>query len=287
MTEKPKMGQILVYTPDSQMRTPGLLFKSMWQDLKGSHELARRLFIRDITAQYRQSIFGILWAFVPPLITSVIFILLQSNNVLNIGETEVPYPVYVLVGTILWQVFSESLNAPLKSVTASKTLLAKIYFPRESLIIAAIYTTIFNLIIKMILLVILLIYFHVQLTWGLLFAVIPIFMLLFLGIGLGLLVTPFGMLYTDVAIMLPIIVQLGFFVTPVVYPPPESFPLSLIATLNPVSPFLIAARDLITLGTMTKFNAFIIDTVFTLLILLMAWLLYRVSLPVIIERMSA
>jgi lipopolysaccharide transport system permease protein len=94
----------------------------MWQDLKSSRELAWRLFVRDITAQYRQSIFGIFWAFVPPLITSLVFILLQSNNILNIGETDIPYPVYVLVGTILWQLFSESLNAPLKN-SSGKDLL--------------------------------------------------------------------------------------------------------------------------------------------------------------------
>ena len=103
---------LVVYETTSQIRTPGLLLRSMWQDVKASRELSWRLFVRDLSAQYRQSLLGVFWAFVPPIITSVIFIVLQSRNIVNFGETDIPYPVYVLVGTILWQLFTESLNAP-------------------------------------------------------------------------------------------------------------------------------------------------------------------------------
>lgn len=68
---------VVVYTPASQVRNPGVLLRSMWRDLKDSRELAWRLFVRDISAQYRQSLLGIFWAFAPPVITSVIFIILQ------------------------------------------------------------------------------------------------------------------------------------------------------------------------------------------------------------------
>jgi lipopolysaccharide transport system permease protein len=95
------------------------------------------------------------------------------------------------------------------------------------------------------------------------------------------------MLYTDIGTAIPIFIQLFFFVTPVVYPPPEEFPFSLIAILNPVSPLLIAARDLITTGTISNPIAFTIMSGLTLILLLAAWVIYRLSLPIIIERMSA
>ena len=106
----------VVYTPESQMRTPGLLIRSMLRDIKASRELAWRLFLRDISAKYRQSILGVFWAFFPPIVAGLVFIILQSKKVVNFGETDIPYPVFVLVGMTLWQLFVESLNAPLSAV---------------------------------------------------------------------------------------------------------------------------------------------------------------------------
>ncbi len=278
---------VTIYTPDSQMSSPGQLFRSMWHDIKASRELAWRLFIRDISAQYRQSLLGVVWAFVPPIITSIIFIILQSRKVVNFGETDIPYPVYVLIGTILWQLFVESLNAPLKSVVMAKPMLAKINFPREALIVSAIYTVVFNLLIKLVVVGIILAIFKVSLTWMILFAPVAMLMLMLFGIAVGLLLTPLGVLYTDISTSLPIAVQLFFFVTPVVYPPPQSFPFSLLATLNPVSPLLIAARDAITKGIISNSVPFLVVSGLTVALLLFGWIIFRVALPIIIERMSA
>lgn len=278
---------VVRYSSESQMRTPGRLVRSMLADVAASRELSWRLFIRDLNAQYRQSLFGVIWAFIPPIVTSLIFIVLNSRKVIDFGDVGIPYAAYVLVGTILWQIFSESLNAPLKSVTAAQQLLAKVNFPREALIISAIYLTVFNSLIKGLVIGAVIIIFRLQPGWGILFAPLAIMMLILLGIALGLLVTPIGMLYTDVATSLPIIVQLAFFVTPVVYPPPQNFPFSLIAVLNPVSPLLIAARDLLTTGTLTNPLAVALVSGFVLLALLLGWLIYRVALPILIERMSS
>lgn len=259
----------------------------MWRDLKASRELSWRLFVRDISAQYRQSFFGVIWAFVPPIVTSIIFIFLQSRNIVNFGETDIPYPVYVLVSVVLWQLFSESLNGPLKSVTAAKPLLAKINFPREALIISAFYMILFNMMIKLLIIGVVFVLFDLTPTWGLLFAPFAVLMLSLLGFAVGLALTPVGMLYTDIASSIPIFIQLFFFLTPVVYPVPEDFPFSLIAVLNPISPLLIAARDLITVGTISNPVAFTVVSVLTLVLLLVTWVTYRLSLPIIIERMSA
>jgi lipopolysaccharide transport system permease protein len=259
----------------------------MWQDFRASRELSWRFFVRDLFAQYRQSLFGVVWAFIPPIVTSLIFIFLQSRNIVNFGETDIPYPVYVLVSVVLWQIFAESLNAPLKSITAAKPLLTKINFPREALIISAFYMTLFNMVIKLSIIVVFILIFRLPVTWGLLFAPLAVLMLDLLGFSIGLILTPVGMLYTDIGSAIPIFIQLFFFVTPVVYPPPQEFPFSLIAIVNPVSPLLIAARDLITVGTISNPIAFTLTSGMTLMLLLVAWLIYRLSLPIIIERMSA
>lgn len=259
----------------------------MLSDLKASRELSWQLFIRDLNALYRQSLFGVVWAFIPPIVTSLIFIVLNNRRIIDFGDVGIPYAAYVLIGTMLWQIFSESLNAPLKSVTAAQQLLAKVNFQREALILSAFYLTVFNSLIKGVVIAVVVFAFRLQPDWGIFFAPLAILMLIILGITLGLLVTPIGMLYTDVATSLPIIVQLAFFVTPVVYPPPQSFPFSLIAFLNPVSPLLIAARDLLTTGTLSNPLAVAVISVLTILGLLIAWLIYRVALPIIIERLSS
>jgi lipopolysaccharide transport system permease protein len=277
----------VVYTPASQMRTPGLLIRSMFKDLAGSRELAWRLFIRDVSAQYRQSILGIFWAFLPPILSGIVFIILQSKKVVNFGATDIPYPVFVLVGTTLWQVFSESINAPLKSVAMAKPMLAKINFPREALFVSAFYQTVFNFLIKSVIIIGVLLIFKVQITAGLLLAPFAILMLILFGMSLGLFLTPIGTLYTDIQQGLMVFLQFWFFVTPVVYPPPQTFPYSLIATLNPVSHLLSGARDLITKGQISNIEPFLFISGLTLIAVFVSWLIYRVALPILIERMSS
>ena len=92
-----------VYSPEPILHHPLILFREMWRDLLASRELAWRLFARNIKAMYRQTALGYAWAFLPPLMTTAIWVLIQRAKILSVGETNVPYPVYVLVGTIIWQ----------------------------------------------------------------------------------------------------------------------------------------------------------------------------------------
>jgi lipopolysaccharide transport system permease protein len=277
----------VIYTPESQIRTLKKLFPAMWRDLKASRELAWRLFVRDISVRYRQSIFGILWAFLPPIATGLVFIILQSNKVVNFGDVDIPYPVFALVGTTLWQIFVDSLNIPLKTVLAAKPMLAKINFPREALIVSAFYDILFNLLIKSTVIAGVFVFFNIPITMGLLYGLFAILILILLGMAFGLLITPLGILYTDVSSGLMIITQFLFFVTPVVYPAPKTFPYSLVATINPISPVLDGARDLLTKGAIETWFPLLLVSIISVGIFLLSWIMYRLSLPIIIERMSA
>ena len=281
-----KLPQV-IYTPDSQLRHPLQLLRSMWRDLMASRELAWRLMVRDISAQYRQSIFGILWAFIPPIATALVFVVLNSRKIINIGETNIPYPAFVMFGTVLWQVFVDSLNAPLKAVTASKAMLAKINFPKEALILSGIGQTLFNLSIKLLILIAVFIIFKMPMSWGVPLSLLAIMDLVLLGITFGLLITPIGVLYTDIAQGLTVITGFWFFITPVVYPPPTSFPFSLLAILNPVSPILAGARDLATEGVLRNPIPFFVVTFLSIVVLFITWVVYRLSIPILVERMSA
>lgn len=277
----------VTYTPESQLRQPRHLLLSMWHDLLASKELAWRLMIRDISAQYRQSFLGILWAFLPPIAMALVFVVLNSRKVVNIGETHIPYPAFVIFGTVLWQVFVDSLNAPLKVVTASKPMLAKINFPKEALILSGLGQTLFNLGIKLIILIVVFFVFKIPITWGIPLSLLAILVLVLLGTTFGLLITPIGVLYTDISQGLTVVTGLWFFITPVVYPPPTSFPFSLLAVLNPVSPILVGVRDLATQGVLHNPIPFFVVTSVMLVTLAVTWVIYRLAVPILVERMSA
>ncbi len=139
----------------------------MFRDLIAGRELAWRLAVRDISAQYRQTALGLLWAFIMPLAHTLIWIFLSSSGIVTIRDTALPYPVYVFTGTMIWAIFMDAVNAPLQQTTANKQMLAKINFPREALVVSGIYQTLFNGAIRIILLLSVLMLFKIYPGWTL------------------------------------------------------------------------------------------------------------------------
>ncbi len=278
---------LAVYTPISRRGTAGSRLKAMGRDLMAARSLAWRLMRRDISAQYRQSVLGVLWLLLSPLATALIFIILQGRNVLNLGETAIPYPVYAMMGTILWQLFAASFSAPLLAVSGNQDILAKVNFPRESLILAAGGRLIFELLVKMVMLAIVMVIFRSPVAWGALLSPAAMLALILLGLALGLLITPVATLYKDVSLALPHVIMLWFLITPAVYPAPDSGLFGLIMKLNPVAPLLTAARDLATLGALPDPWPCLWVTAGALVLLVLSWTSYRIAMPILIERMNA
>src|SRR4029453_10593841 len=153
---------------------------------------------------------------------------------------------FVMTGTMLWQSFIDALNSPLKQTNAARAMLAKINFPKEALLLAGLAEALWNLAIRLMLLIPVLGFLGVPFTRSLALAPIGICGLMLLGIAIGLLITPVGLLYTDVARGVGVAATFGMFLTPVIYPPPTSGWGGLIAAWNPISPVLVTARDWLT-----------------------------------------
>lgn len=276
-----------VYTSESRMRHPFKLFKEMGRDLLASQELAWRLLVRDINAQYRQSFLGIFWAFIPPIITAAGFTFAKSNGVINIGNTELPYPAYVMFSMTLWQTFTEALNGPLQAVNDAKSMLARINFPHEALILAKLGEVFFNFGIKLILIMGLFTWFHIPVTWSLILAPVALIHLVLLGTFIGLLLAPMGALYQDFSRGLTLITGFWLFLTPVVYPVPSNGVFGSIVKLNPVTPLLVTTRELATTGFISDPQGFWVASLIAILGLLLAWIIYRLAMPFVIERISS
>ena len=142
-----------IYTPQSPLRHPRRMASQMARDLVNSRELAWRLFIRDVSAQYRASMLGYLWVFIPPLVASLPFIYLNAQGVVRIGATPIPYAAYAVVGTTIWQVFVDALNAPLRAVMQARSMLTRINLPREAILLSALAQVALGLLVRLCLLV--------------------------------------------------------------------------------------------------------------------------------------
>jgi len=279
--------QMTVYTPDSSLARPGKLIANMFRDLIASRELAWRLAVRDISAQYRQAFLGILWAFILPLANTLIWVFLSGSGMVKISETALPYPVYVFTGSMVWAILMDAVNAPLQQTTAAKAMLAKLNFPRESLIVSGIYQTFFNAVIKVALLLTVLPFMGIELGWSLLLFPIGLVSLILVGTAMGLLLTPIGVLYADVGKALPLLMQFLMFLTPVVFPMPKEGFAALIFELNPLTPIVLATRHWLVGMPTDQLSGFLLVTVCALGALSLVWVIYRLAMPILIERMSA
>lgn len=276
-----------IYTPDSSLASPAKMLRDMFRDLAVGKELAWHLAVRDISAQYRQAFLGLLWAFILPLANTLAWIFLNSSGVVKISDTALPYPVYVFTGTMLWAIFMDALNAPLQQTTAAKAMLAKLNFPREALILSGLYQTFFNALIKISLLVLALVLAGINPGWNALLFPLGLFSLILVGTVLGLLITPVGLLYTDIGKGLPLLVQFLMYVTPVVYPMPKDGWTALLLSVNPLTPLILTARDWLTGVTPEYLGYFCVVNLVALALFLVVWGVYRLAMPILIERMSA
>jgi len=277
----------VVYTPESLLRHPIQLFKQMGRDLLASRELAWRLMVRDISAQYRQSFLGVIWAFLPPIVMAAGFTLASDAGAIAIDTTDLPYPAYVMFSMALWQTFVEALNGPVQAVTVAKPMLAKVNFPREAIILAKLGEVFFNFAIKLILIVGLFIWFRVPVSWTAILAPVALIHLILFGTFIGVLLAPLGVLYQDVSKGLTMITGFWLFLTPVVYPVPGEGTFGSLVRLNPVTPLLVTTRELATTGVISDPTRFWIASIITVVGLLLTWVAFRLAMPFVIERVSS
>lgn len=279
--------RVITYTPDSALVTPKAMIRDMFRDLVASRELAWRLAIRDISAQYRQAFLGIMWAFILPLANTLAWLFLSGSGMITVSETLLPYPVYVFSGSMLWAILMDAINAPLQQTTAAKAMLAKLNFPRESLVISGIYQTLFNAGIKIVLLLAVLLFMGIYPSWYLLLFPLGLLSLVLVGTAIGLLLTPVGVLYSDIGKGLPLLMQFLMYLTPVVFPMPKDGIAAIIYTINPLTPIILTTRDWLT-GIPSEYLAgFLFINFLALLLLIVVWVVFRLAMPILIERMSA
>jgi lipopolysaccharide transport system permease protein len=283
--------QISIYSSESALRQPLRLLRELFRDLAQGRQLGFALAVRDLKAQYRQSLLGIVWAFGPPIFLAVMLTVAKSNRLYNPGLTTLPFPAYVLISTSLWQIFTASLSGPMTALQSNKGLLTKVRFPREAVIFADLYKICFTASIQLVLIAGTFIWFHIPVKPSMIFAPFALLSLVVLGTSLGLFLAPLGTLYRDVANSMQIITLVWLTITPVTYPYPKPGVMEgVFATtvrLNPVTPLLVTVRELAAGEPLTLLPQFFLVVGLALALLLLGLVVLRVSIPLLIERWSA
>lgn len=276
--------QIKTYKPTSSHLKFTDLVKEMFYDLKSSRDLAWRLTVRDFKGQYRQSILGAFWAFITPLMSAVVWIFLNASGAVKIADAGIPYAAFVFTGTMLWSILAESTNMPLQQTTAAKGIMNKINFPKEALLLAGLYKIAANSGIKTILIIVALLFFGIIPGMQILFVPVVVAGIVLFGFSLGLLVTPLGMLYTDVGRAIPMAMQLLMYLSPVVYVAQKEGWLGKIIQWNPTTTLVVNGRSAFTGLPFEGLPYFGILSVIMLVVLFIGWFFYRFSIPIIVER---
>jgi lipopolysaccharide transport system permease protein len=283
----PDARAIVTYTPESGLNRPVALLREMWDDLPVARQLAWRLMLRDLRAQYRQSILGFAWAFLPAMATAIGFSLANRAQVLNIGETDLPYPVYVLLSMVLWQSFVASMNGPLTAIASAKAMISRVKFPRESIILAKLGEELFNLCVKLVPVSLALIWFRVPIAPTIVLAPLGLMALMGFGAMIGALLTPMGVMYQDIGRGMTLVAGGWMLLTPVVYPLPGPGTFGTIVRLNPVTPLLLTTRELATTGNLSMPMGFVAVVGLMALAALPVWVVFRLAMPYAIERVTS
>jgi lipopolysaccharide transport system permease protein len=186
-----------------------------WLDLWRYRELFQVLAWRDISVRYKQTIIGAAWALIRPFLTMVVFTVVFGRLAKLPSDGSAPYALMVFAGLLPWSFFSTALTEASSSVVASANLISKVYFPRLIIPTAAVMVSFVDFLISFLILVGLMIWYAFIPSWKIILLPIFVAIAFLASLGPGLWITALNVKYRDFRYVIPFIVQLGLYVSPV------------------------------------------------------------------------
>jgi len=265
----------------ADLSDPARFLRDARRDLALVPRISWRLFRGQLRIDYRQSRFPHVWLLLAAVATTFIVVHLRSRGVIDAEEGPVPYGLHVLVGILLWQIFVEAVNLPLRQLTTRQRLISHSRVPHEALIVAGCFELALTAAARVVLLVVVLAVSGAAPTASLLLVPLGAAALVLLGLGFGLLAAPWGLLYGDVGRGLLFVMALWFFITPVIYSAPDS----VLMRLNPVTPLLDATRSWLTGGT-SEYGGLLAACALAVVLVGAAWAVLRLARPHVVARLG-
>lgn len=243
-------------------------------ELWAFRELLYFLTVRDIKVRYKQTLLGIAWVLIQPLLTMLIFTLV-FNRFVRVDTGGIPYPLFALSGLVMWLFFANAVTNSTNSLVLNSQLVTRVYLPRMYIPAATIGTGLVDLAVSMLLLFALALYYGVTWTWSIL--MLPVFVLIMalLGMGVGFLFAALTVKYRDLRHALPFLIQIWMFASPVIYPisvVPQTW--RWLFLINPIAAILEGFRAALTGGALDG-RHLAISAAITLAVLILSVYVFR------------
>lgn len=187
--------------------------RELWQ----YRELLYFLVWRDVKVHYKQSVLGVAWAIIKPVVTMIVFSVI-FGNLLAVSSGDVPYPVFTYTALLPWTLFATGVTQAGVGLVSNAHLISKVYFPRLLVPLANVLGTLVDFAIAFVVLLALMLYYGITPGWAIL--ALPFFLLMALlaALGIGLWLSALQVRYRDIGHITPFLVQIGMFATPIAYP---------------------------------------------------------------------
>jgi lipopolysaccharide transport system permease protein len=222
------MADIVVIEPGRQER-------NYWRDLWRYRELFYVLAWRDLAVRYKQTVIGIVWALIRPLLTMVVFTVIFGHIAKLPSDGTAPYALMVFAGMLPWTLFASGLGEASNSLIGNANLITKVYFPRLIMPIAAVVVAFADFLVTFAILLLMMVWYRFVPNWQILFLPSFVALAFIASIGPALWITSLNVKYRDFRYVIPFMVQFGLYISPVGFSstmvPPEW---RLLYSLNPV-----------------------------------------------------
>jgi lipopolysaccharide transport system permease protein len=279
-------AEYVVYYPNQKART-GFLKTCivMMRNIMEGRELIWEMFKRDFFIIYRRSVLGYFWILIGPILGIVTWVFMNYTGILKPGETDMPYPVFVLLGSQMWGLFMGFFDSSSKTLGSGSALMKQIRFEHEILLVKQVAIVFVNFVMTLIIVFGVMLVFKVTPPWQAVFFPLVMLPLFFLGAGMGLVVSVFSAVITDAGTIVGKVIGLVMYITPVIYTTDFNHPiLRILVKYNPLSYLIAACRDILTKGAIEHFNSYLLVSVLTLALFLAALRLFYVSEPLVAEK---
>ena len=187
------------------------------RELWAHRELVYFLVWRDLKVRYKQTVLGASWVILQPVLMTLVFAVFLGN-IARVPSNGVPYILFLYSGLLPWIYFSNAVSSSSHSLIASANMITKVYFPRSIVPLAAVLVRLSDFVIASAILIVLMIYYGQPLSWSILLAPLLILQLTLLAFALSLWFAALNVKYRDVGSVLPVVLQLWMFASPIIYP---------------------------------------------------------------------
>lgn len=248
-------------------------------------QLSWQLFSRGFKAKFRTSFLGYLWIVIPASLITLGVWTANQAGVIEPGLTTLPYPLFVFLGTMVWQVFAEGVDVPHQAIQSARAYVTRVLFPRDAIVLVQVYEAFISMAVRLVAVFVLVGFVgHLSVASAVLVTCAFIITLV-LALGLGGILAPFMLLFADIHNSFKLFLTYGLFLTPALYMPQRQGIFATVIEWNPVSPLMKAARDAVERGSFSDPTTMMaMGTAATVLLVFGLWFVRR-SMPIVVERL--